>query len=221
LNKKYLGNEYVDNTRCDDIILSNYFDEVILLIVYRCVSERELACMIGVSNYTNAPHGKNTFDYKEDIPYKHFFYYYDSAISFMDAQNSDRYYDKYSVIMAYDINDELLNEHFGVGQYNLSCVPKTLKDSILQYFETIYYPEFAIPSFLITKDMIVGIGNRRRITPVSYVYYDDMSDAITKSEKDFLEYEKWLFEHGTNVSERMVLENRNSLFPLDITDKKL
>ena len=31
------------------------------MIVYRCISERELACMIGIPNYINAPHGKNTF----------------------------------------------------------------------------------------------------------------------------------------------------------------
>lgn len=43
------------------------------MIVYRCVSERELACMIGISNYVNAPHGKNTFNYEKNIQYKHFF----------------------------------------------------------------------------------------------------------------------------------------------------
>ena len=191
------------------------------MIVYRCVSERELACMIGISNYVNAPHGKNTFNYEKNIQYKHFFYYYDSAISFMDAQNIDRYYDKYSTIMAYDINAELLKEYFGLGQYNLECVPKELKDSILQYFKTIYYPEFAIPSSLIKKDMIIGIGNKKRITPISYVYYDTMSDTVTKNQKSFLEYEKWLFENGTNLSEKKVLENRKKLFPLGEFDKKL
>lgn len=172
------------------------------MIVYRCISERELACMIGISNYVNAPHGGNTFNYEKNIQHKHFFYYYDSAISFMDAQNIDRYYDKYSIIMAYDINDELLKENFGLGQYNLECVPRKLKDSILQYFKTIYYPEFAIPSLLIKKDMIIGIGNKKRITPISYVYYDTMNDIITKNQKSFLEYEKWLFENGTNLSEK-------------------
>lgn len=191
------------------------------MIVYRCISERELACMIGISNYVNVPHGENTFNYEKNIQYKHFFYYYDSAISFMDALNIDRYYDKYSIIMAYDINDELLKEHFGLGQYNLECVPRELKDSILQYFKTIYYPEFAIPSSLIKKDMIIGIGNKKRITPISYVYYDTMSDTITKNQKSFLEYEKWLFENGTNLSEKKVLENRKKLFPLDEFDKKL
>lgn len=191
------------------------------MIVYRCISERELACMIGISNYVNAPNGENTFNYEKNIQYKHFFYYYDSAISFMDALNIDRYYDKYSIIMAYDINDELLKEHFGLGQYNLECVPRELKDSILQYFKTIYYPEFAIPSSLIKKDMIIGIGNKKRITPISYVYYDTMSDTITENQKSFLEYEKWLFENGTNLSEKKVLENRKKLFPLDEFDKKL
>ena len=191
------------------------------MIVYRCISERELACMIGIPNYINAPHGKNTFKYNKDIQYKHFFYYYDSAISFMDSQNDDRYYDKHSIIMAYDINDEILKEHFGLGRYNLECIPQKLKDSILQYFKTIYYPEFAIPSSLITKEMIVGIGNKKRITPVSYIYYDSMDDAITKSKKDFLEYEKWLFENGTNLSEKKVLENREKLFQLGKVKAKL
>lgn len=56
-----------------------------LMIVYRCISVRELACMIGIPNYINAPHWENTFKYNKDIKYKHFFYYYNSAISFMDS----------------------------------------------------------------------------------------------------------------------------------------
>ena len=40
------------------------------MIVYRCISERELACMIGISNYVNAPHGENTFNYEKNIQYK-------------------------------------------------------------------------------------------------------------------------------------------------------
>lgn len=184
------------------------------MIVYRCVSECELANMMGISNYTSAPRGANTFNYEKGVRYKHFFYFYESAISFMDAQNDDRYYDKYAVIMAYDIDDEILKKHFGLGQYNLCCVPKEKKDFILQYFQTIYFPEFAIPSSLITKGMIVGIGNKNRITPVSYISYDKMNTTIRKSEKDFLEYEKWLFENGTNLSEKKVLENSEKLFPL-------
>ena len=43
------------------------------MIVYRCISERELACMIGIPNYINAPYGENTFNYEKDIEYKHFF----------------------------------------------------------------------------------------------------------------------------------------------------
>ena len=139
----------------------------------------------------------------------------------MDAQNDDRYYDKYCVIIAYDINNEILKDHFGLGKYNLDCISKKLKDSILQFFKTIYYPEFSIPSCLITKDMIVGIGNKKRITPVNYIYYDDMNDAIRKSEKDFLEYEKWLFENGTDLSEDEVLQNCKKLFPLSESNKKL
>lgn len=196
---------------------------MIILIVYRCISERELACMIGILNDVSGPRGKNTFEYEKNVEYRHFFYHYDSAISFMDSQNLDRYYNKYSIIMAYDIKDELLKEYFGLGQYNLSCVPNGYKDSILQYFKTIYFPEFAIPSSLINKDMIVGIGNKKRITPISYIYYDDMEDSIRKSEQNFLEYEKWLFENGTNVTKDLVLENSEKLFPInnDNINKKL
>ena len=48
-----------------------------------------------------------------------------------------------------------------------------------------------------------------------------MDDAITKSKKEFLEYEKWLFENGTNLSEKKVLENREKLFPLGKVKTKL
>lgn len=193
------------------------------MIVYRCISERELACMLGIKNDVSGPRGNNTFKYEKDIEYRHFFYHYDSAISFMDSQNLDRYYNKYSTIIAYDIKDELLKKYFGLGQYNLSCIPTSHKDDILQYFKTIYFPEFAIPSTLITNDMIVGIGNKKRITPVSYIYYDDMNDIIRKSEQNFLEYEKWLFENGTNVPIDLVLENSEKLFPInnDKINKKL
>ena len=60
------------------------------MIVYRCVSEREIASMIGIENDIQAPLGENTFTYDKNTLYKHFFYYYDSAISFMKAQNCDR-----------------------------------------------------------------------------------------------------------------------------------
>lgn len=133
------------------------------MLVYRCVSEREIACMIGIQNHINAPHGKNTFQYENNILYKHFFYFYESAITFMNIQNRDRYYDKYTLIMVYDIDTKILKEHFGLGEYNLFCVPDKYKDELLKYFKTIYYPEFAIPNSLITNDMIVGIGNQKRM----------------------------------------------------------
>ena len=72
--------------------------------------------------------------------------------------------------MAYDIKDDLLKENFGLGEYNIGCVPKEYKDTLLQYFKTIYFPEFAIPNSLINIDMIVGIGNKKRITPINYIF---------------------------------------------------
>lgn len=188
------------------------------MIVYRSVSECEIASMMGIINDTVAPFGENTFSYDKRIQYKHFFYYFDSAISFMKAQNEERYYNKYSIIMAYDIDDEILKENFGLGKYNFGCVRRELKDSILQFFESIYYPEFAIPNFLIHNDMIVGIGNEKRITPVSSMDYSNISDVVLKNEKDFLEYEKWLFENGGTPSLQKVLENKEKLFPIGIVD---
>lgn len=193
------------------------------MIVYRCTSIREIANLIGVSNDLCAPKGNNTFNYKKGINYKHFFYHIDSAMNFMNFLNVDRYYDKYSLIFAYDIDDELLSNYFGLGQYNVSCVPNSCKDSIMKYFKTIYLPEFAIPEELITKDMIVGISNmndKDRITPISYVGYDTLSDSISNSEKNFLEYEKWLFDNGTNVSRDLVLNNFSELFPLNLEKKE-
>ena len=45
--------------------------------------------------------------------------------------------------------------------------------------------------------------------------------GVLVRKKSFLEYEKWLFENGTNLSEKKVLENRKKLFPLGEFDKKL
>lgn len=62
--------------------------------------------------------------------------------------------------------------------------------------------------------MIAGSGNENRITSVSDSNYGCMSDSILKSEKDFLEYEKWLFSHGTNLSLEEILEHKEELFPI-------
>ena len=69
--------------------------------------------------------------------------------------------------------------------------------------------------------MIVGIGNKKRITPINHIYYDDMEDSIRKSEQNFLEYEKWLFENGTNVTIDLVLENSERLFPINNNINKM
>ena len=37
------------------------------MIVYRCISEREIADMIGIPNHINSPHGQNTFKYKKEL----------------------------------------------------------------------------------------------------------------------------------------------------------
>lgn len=189
------------------------------MIVYRCVSERDLANMMGIPNEIHGPCGYNTFKYEKNVKYKHFFYHLDAAESFMNIANLEKYYNRYVVIVAYDIDDNLLNECFGLGEYNYGCVPKGYKDSMLQFFNTLYFPEFAIPDSLITNKMIVGIGTKKRITPISYIDYANMYDAILKSERNFLDYEKWLFENGTNVEMSLVLENRNKLFP--ICDEKI
>jgi hypothetical protein len=142
---------------------------------------------------------------------------------FMDFLNIDRYYDKYSLIFAYDIDDELLSNYFGLGQYNISCVPNGYKDSLLKYFNTICLPEFAIPVEFIKNEMIVGISNmnnKDRIAPINYVGYDTLSSSINNSEKNFLEYEKWLFDNGTNVSRDLVMNNFNKLFPLNLEKKE-
>lgn len=191
------------------------------MVVYRCVSEREIASMVGIPNELSAPRGSNDFNYEKNIEYRHFFYYIDSAVSFMEIQNNERYYNKYALIMAYNIDDEILKNHFGLGRYNLGCVRKDLKDKVLQYFEKIYFPEFAIPVSLITSDMIVGIGNNKRITPINNIYYNEMNDIILKSERDFIEYERWLFLNGTNVSKGKVLENSKALFPIGEDNRKL
>lgn len=117
--------------------------------------------------------------------------------------------------MAYDIPDELLKKHLGLGTYNLECVPDKYKDKILQPFDTIYFPEFAIPSSLITVDMIVGIGNQKRITPISYISGEELNDIILDSERNFLVYEKWLFANGTNVAKDLVLKEMENLFPIN------
>ena len=92
----------------------------------------------------------------------------------------DRYYNKYSIIMVYDINDKLLKEHFDLRHYNLGSVFKEYKDAILQYFETIYFSEFAIWNLIIIKNMVGGIDNRKRILLVSYIYYGDMDIELKK-----------------------------------------
>ena len=188
------------------------------MVVYRAVCMEEIANMMGISSDICGPRGINTFKYEKNVDYRHFFYFYDSAKSFMKNQNIDRYHNKYSLIIAYDIDDELLNEHFGLGTYNYNkSVPDNI--SLLKYFKTIYFPEFAIPASLINKNMIIAIGNDI-MTPVGDTSYDTLYDAIRKSESDFLEYEKWLFENGTNVKKELLLEHKNELFNINNNDRE-
>ena len=184
------------------------------MIVYRCLSELGIANMMGIPNKTEGPRGYNTFKYEENIEYTHFFYYYDSAISFLEAENLDRYFNKYVIIAAYDIDEKILKEHFGLGKYNFRCIPKDKKDKLLQFFEHTYFPEFAIPTETITKEMLVGIGNSKRITPVSYINAETLEQLIGINQQSFLEYEKWLFDNGTNVQKEIVLNNSEKLFPI-------
>ena len=189
------------------------------MIVYRCVCERDLANMLGIQNEVCGPRGNNTFNYDYNKEYRHFYYFYDSAKSFMSMQNEDRYYNKYSNIIAYDIDDQLLKESFGLGKYNLDCVKNDNKDILLKYFKHIYYPEFCIPVELISNDMIVGIGDSNRITPVNKTGHYELENILRKSEMAFLNYEKWLFKNGTNVKQKLVLEHKEELFP--INERKL
>lgn len=184
------------------------------MIVFRCVSEREIASMMGISSYINSPHGPNTFKYEKGINYKHFFFFYDSVIQFMNAQNTDRYYDKYVIILAYDIPEDMLNNCFGLGTYRFDCVPASNPDSLLNYFDIMYFPEFAIPENLIDKSMIVGIGSNTRITPISYVYYDEMESTITDNQMKFLNYQKWLIQNENDVSIESVQHYFNNIFAL-------
>ena len=63
--------------------------------------------------------------------------------------------------------------------------------------------------------MIVGIGNKKRITPINDIYFYELNDIILKNQSDFLEYEKWLFTNGTNVSKDLVLKKSKGLFPIN------
>ena len=63
--------------------------------------------------------------------------------------------------------------------------------------------------------MIVGIENKKRITPINNIYFYELNDIILKNQSDFLEYEKWLFANGTNISKDLVLKKSKSLFPIN------
>lgn len=156
------------------------------MIVYRAVSEIEISNLIGLNNRRYSPKGKNTFNYLKNIDYKHFFYFYDCAVSFMEEQNYNRAYDKYAMIFAYDIKSDILKKYFGFGNYNMKAVKN--KDPLMKYFDEVYFPEFAIPSILIKKNMIVGIGNKNRLTPVNDNYDNNLYRKVLDNQKQFLNY---------------------------------
>ena len=191
------------------------------MIVFRCASECDIANMIGIDYEKTIPRGHNTFNYEKDTEYRHFFYFYDSAIAFMELLNMDRFYDKYSVIMAFDIDEELLKSHIGLGEYNMNySITSIMEDDLFKEFKKIYFPEFAIPKEYISKEMIVGIGNKTRITPVRGSYFFSLSKVVNKNQKDFLNYVRWLFEHGTELKEKEVLSHIKELFPIEDNIKR-
>ena len=69
-----------------------------------------------------------------------------------------------------------------------------------------------------TKDTIT---KEKRITPVGNTYYNEMYHTIQKSQKDFLEYEKWLLNNGTNLPEKTILDYKEILFPINKASKKI
>ncbi len=72
----------------------------------------------------------------------------------MNEQNLNMYYNKHSVIIAYDINDKVLEDNFEFGEYNLKWLLSDYKDVLLKYFEIIYFLKFSPPNSLIIKEMI-------------------------------------------------------------------
>ena len=72
----------------------------------------------------------------------------------MNEQNLNMYYNKHSVIIAYGINDKVLEDNFEFGEYNLKWLLNDYKDVLLKYFEIIYFLKFSPPNSLIIKEMI-------------------------------------------------------------------
>ena len=181
------------------------------MIVYRCICNSDIANLLGIAKESNVGSGKNTFKYNKDISYRHFYYFYDSALSFMQAKNITNTCDKVNVIMAYDIDDELLHANFGYGEYNIGAIPYKFKDRIYDGFDSIIFPEYAIDSKLITNDMIVGIGSEKGFFPVREE--DRLYDEFKKNHKQFLKYMKWLYKKGMDVRFEKIQKKSAKLFP--------
>lgn len=162
------------------------------MIVYRVLSDKDKR------SREEIPNGMNTFHYEQDVDYLHFFYFYDSAILFKKIQNKTKNF-HYTSIVAYDIPETILKQHFGFGHYviNDSSIETEM---LLESFKnkTLLYPEFAVPSSMITQDMIIGIGDEKRIKPLNIkkddLLFDPLYELILENQYKYLNYLKKMYE---------------------------
>lgn len=162
------------------------------MIVYRTLPDKNKR------SREEIPDGINTLNYEQDVDYLYFFYFYDSAILFKQVQNKTNNL-HYTSIAAYDIPETILKQHFNFGHYVIND-SATETEMLLESFKhkTLLYPEFAVPSSMITQDMIIGIGDERRIKPLNVdeedPLFDPLYELILENQSKHLNYLRDMFQ---------------------------
>lgn len=128
------------------------------MLVYRMCNAMEIKCYLEGKKYHSLlkKFGVNTFKYRDDTEYIHFYLFPESCLRNMYYVPRDTGY------IICDIPKELLEKYFGYGYY-----PDIIDDKYVPL------PEFAIPSDLFSLEYIKSIND-----------VDSFSESINQSKYD-------------------------------------
>lgn len=147
------------------------------MLVYRMCCAKEIKCYLEGRNYHSLikKFGINTFKYRDDIDYIHFYLFPDSCLRDMYYVPRDTGY------IICDIPEKLLEKYFGYGYY-----PDIIEGKYVPL------PEFAIPSDLFSLDYIKSIND-----------VNSFSESIKQSKyEDYLKevVDKYVIDYNSNTN---------------------
>lgn len=142
------------------------------MILYRALKDNEVGSDIREFQFSlDNSNYRNNFEYDSVEMYKHFFIFYDSAKYFLDLENMNRIYDRYNNIAIYQIDDDIIKDNMGIGEYPTNNKILFNLDNFISH-DMMIFPEVAIPGNKLNKCKLIAICNSK------YINYYDIDNCI-------------------------------------------